>query len=119
MRTIVDEKAKNSKNNNVEIWKVPDIIALCKKEKVTVCRECGSINCAMWEKKDIKDKNEKLHLGECQGIAATFGNNAKFGIHFTPKFLHKKRDPKATIPQLQQILQLRKPLSMTQSLIMI
>ena len=118
MRTIIDEKAKDSKNNNVEIWKDPDIIALCKKEKVTVCRECGSINCAMWEKKAIKDKNEKLHLGECQGIAATFGNNAKFGIHFTPKF-PKKRDPKETMPQLQKTLQLRKPPNMIQNLITI
>ena len=47
----------------------------------------------MWEKKAIKDKNEKLHLGNCQGKAATFGNNAKFGIHYTPKVLKKKKGP--------------------------
>ena len=33
MRTIIDEKAKDPKNNDTEIWKDQYIIDLCKKEK--------------------------------------------------------------------------------------
>ena len=82
LRGIAEEKARDPKNNNVEIITDPDIIEACKKEKVRTCRECGNVNCYI--KFDLTRKAGKPppFMGECKGRKTNFGDISKYAIQF-------------------------------------
>ena len=83
LRGITEEKAKDRKNHNLEIWTDPAIIDACKKENVTVCRECGGVNCYLWMKKAKRETIPPSFLGKCKGQISKFGDLSRFAQQYT------------------------------------
>ena len=79
---IAEEKAKDPKNNDVEIITDPAIIDACKKENVRTCRECGSVNCYIKFNLAQKGGKPPSFLGQCKGQRTKFGDISKYAIQF-------------------------------------
>ena len=96
LKKIAEEKAKESANKELEIYKNPDIMEACRKEGHRVCWECASMNCLIKQLICKKLNKPKQFLGSCTGKPAKFGDLSKYGLEFIPKGKGTKPEPANT-----------------------
>ena len=59
-----------------------------------VCKECGGVNCYLWQTKCKNENKPITFLGKCKGVPSKFGGLSKFALPFKPSPFKNKKGPK-------------------------
>ena len=58
-----------------------------------ICKECGGVNCNLWQRKCKNENKPITFLGKCKGVPAKFSDISKFAVEYRPKFFGNKKGP--------------------------
>lgn len=80
LKTVAVEKAKDTANKELDVYRNADIAEACKKEGLKVCWACASPNCYIKQTLCNKLGIPKQYVNGCKGKIAKFGDLSNYGL---------------------------------------